>query len=153
MAYEVKYLEELTVVGEKRSYDSIEDAQQKSQQFWTEFKQSDQRARLTMEADDQFQGFFGIYFPTDNGVDYMIGVSSARETSEWTSHHIPAGNYLVFEAGRPVSREIQRITNEAYEVIIPASQHDLRNAPEFEYYPFGNVTAADYKAEMWIPVE
>ncbi|WP_170234556.1 GyrI-like domain-containing protein [Macrococcus equipercicus] len=153
MAYEVRELAETRVIGEKRSYDSIEEAQEKIQQFWTDFKQSDQRARLTLEADEQFQGFFGIYFPTDNGVDYMIGVSSDRETSEWASHNIPAGKYIVFEAGRPVSREIQRVTNEAYEVIIPASQHDLRQAPEFEYYPFGNVTAADYTAEMWIPVE
>ncbi|TDM05201.1 GyrI-like domain-containing protein [Macrococcus lamae] len=153
MAYEVKAFVELTVIGEARFYESMEEAQENIPKFWDEFNRSGKNKQLEKLADDKFNGFFGVCFPKGTGTDYMIAVSSEQKTEEWEVNTIPAGNYLKFEAIGPVPREIQRVTNEAYEVIIPASQHDLRHAPEFEFYPAGNLKAKDYVTEIWIPVE
>lgn len=153
MTYKLRELEGLSVLGAKRTYNTMEEAQATINQFWNEFSASGREEELIKLADGKIEGMLGVCVPKGNGMDYFIAVSSSQEKAEWEKVTIPSGRYLVFEAKGPVPTEIQRVTNEAYETVLPSNDYELRDAPEFELYPLGNPMSEDYITEIWIPIK
>ncbi|HJE20428.1 MAG TPA: AraC family transcriptional regulator [Aliicoccus persicus] len=153
MAYQVRELETMSVVGEVRLYKSMGEALRQINSFWNEFNDSERPDALIEIADKKIQGFLGVSIPQGDGLEYMIAVSSDADTRNFESREIPGGRYLVFEAKGPVPDEIQRVTKEAFESVIPSSDYELRDAPEFELYKPGDPNSAEYVTEIWVPVQ
>lgn len=153
MAYQLRELAHTRVIGEVKTYKTMEDALQNINAFWQDFNHSEREEKLIQLADKKIRGFLGISFPQGDGLDYMIAVTSESPSRQFESREIPGGKYLVFEARGAVPDEIQRVTREAYESVIPASEYELRDAPEFELYKAGDPSRPDYVTEIWVPVK
>jgi AraC family transcriptional regulator len=48
---------------------------------------------------------------------------------------------------------IQEVETRIYSEWLPATGYQIAEAPELEVYPVGDVSAPDYKCEVWIPVK
>lgn len=154
MNYRVEQLNRFKVAGEKRTYDTMEEAQKEISGFWETVNQSGKGDELLQLKDETLDGMLGLCFPTDNGgMDYVIGVTVNKDPSEIEIFTVGSGRYLIFDAVGPVPEEIQRVTNEIFQNVLPSSEYELRDRPEFELYSPGDVTSQDYKAEIWIPIK
>nr|WP_263313965.1 effector binding domain-containing protein [Mammaliicoccus sp. Marseille-Q6498] len=153
MDYNVVTLEDLNVIGTKRSYTSDENVQQEIPKFWAEFNQSGHDERLIQLSNGKVEGFLGICIPNEQGVDYYIAVSSDETSNDWESQFIPGGKYLVFQAKGPVPDEIQRVTNEAFQTIQNSPNYELRKGPEIELYRPGNIDSPEYITDIMIAIK
>lgn len=154
MNYRVEKLDTFSVTGEHRTYHSMTEAQRNIPDFWREFNQSGKNDTLIELKDHTLPGMLGLCFPEDDGgMTYVIGVTAVSNPSSFETYTVDSGRYLVFDAVGPVPDEIQRVTNEIFQNVLPSTDYILRDAPEFELYHPGDVSADDYKTEIWVPVK
>lgn len=153
MEFKEKHLNKTIVIGESRRYYTAEETHKEIPVFWEEMNNTGKNNKLLNQSNQYFQGFLGVCFPKKPGLDYMIAVSSDHEDEEWNTGVIPSGKYLMFEAIGPVPNELQKVTRDALEMVNDSSEYELRMAPQFEYYPSGDVTSSDYITEIWIPIK
>lgn len=154
MNYRVEHLEQFKAAGERKIYGTMEEAQRGIVGFWETFNRSGKSDVLIQLKDNTLDGMLGLCFPRyDGGMEYVIGVSVTQAPSDFETFIVEDGRYLVFDAVGPVPLEIQRVTNEIFQNVLPSSKYELRDAPEFELYHSGDVTSDDYKTEIWIPIK
>lgn len=152
MNYRVEQLDAFQVVGVKESYASMDEGVKKIPAFWQQFSGTDKEQQLLKGASDD--AMLGLCIPSeDTAYDYVIGVKTDNIRLSFESWTIPASKWLVFEAVGPVPTAIQQTTREIFESFLPSSQYEFTQAPDFERYPNGDVTAQDYVTEIWIPVK
>lgn len=86
---------------------------------------------------------------------YMIAIEEPTDSipEGYVSAVIPAATWAVFEAVGPLPASIQEAETRIYSEWLPATGYQVAEAPELEVYPVGDVSAPDYKCEVWIPVK
>lgn len=155
MEYEIKHIDSMNVIGVLSKYATMQDAQQGLPKAWEAFNNSDKPEELKSLINDKLQGFLGVVVPTESGMNYLIAVTSNKQSvAELYPYTIPEGDYIVADAIGPLPNALQKTTEQLYN---PDFLSDLgykhRDAPGIELYTHGNTNADDYVAQVWVPIE
>lgn len=90
----------------------------------------------------------------DGSFQYIAGAEVASEPQEagLKTIKIPAAQWMIFESVGPLPKAIQDIWQKINFEVLPASGYRHADAPDLEVYYDGNMTGANYRCEVWIPV-
>lgn len=87
-------------------------------------------------------------------LDHYIGVATTSLAPEgFASLAVPALTWAVFEAVGPFPETLQSVWGRIYSEWFPSSSYQAAAGPELLWNEHPDVTAADYRSEIWIPVE
>jgi AraC family transcriptional regulator len=94
--------------------------------------------------------------PDSQEFSYLIAIEAPSDRSLLPDGCIDlatrAGTWAIFESRGPLPGAIQNAIKRIYEEWFPSSGYEHAGGPELEVYPPGDTSAADYYAEIWIPV-
>jgi AraC family transcriptional regulator len=65
---------------------------------------------------------------------------------------ISAAQYAVFEARGALPDSVQQLIQKIYSEWLPTSGYEYGGGSDIEVYSDGDITSADYKSEVWVPV-
>jgi AraC family transcriptional regulator len=65
---------------------------------------------------------------------------------------VPAATWAVFTSRGPLPDAIQGVWKRIYAEWFPTSGYEHAGAPDLEVYPTGDMRAANYTCEIWLPV-
>lgn len=82
--------------------------------------------------------------------DYYIAVATDKETPDGMSEYIvPECTWAIFEC---IGGDIQSLEKRIVTEWLPTSGYEYADAPDIEVYFEGDIKAADYKCEVWLPI-
>ena len=95
--------------------------------------------------------YSGMY--EDNTTDYYIATITGKKTPEnLCDLEIPSLIWAVFEIVGPMPTAMGEVWGRIFSEWFPTSDYEHANYPEVEWYSQGDLSSADYKSEIWIPV-
>lgn len=121
--------------------------------IWEEMPQERYKA-LEALSGTRYPGMFGVITMSDqsDALEYYVAVESSREDlADWMDA-LETGTqpYAVFDTS---FADLQDTTRRIFSEWLPSSGYEHADAPEYEYYPKGDMTDnAKYMCEIWIPV-
>lgn len=91
----------------------------------------------------------------DNAFNYMIAIERPDTVlpAGYITSTIPAATWAVFEAVGPLPGALQDVVRRIFSEWLPATGYQHACAPELEIYPEGDMSSADYRCELWIPIK
>ena len=89
---------------------------------------------------DHFDYYMAV---TYNGDEIPVGMETLK---------IPKLTWVVFEAVGPVPSAIQDVWKRIFSEWFPTNEYEHADGPELEVYEKGDMSKADYKSYVWIPV-
>lgn len=93
---------------------------------------------------------------TDEEFPYAIGAmynGAPVEEKDLIIEEIPAHTYVVFPCVGKMPESFQKLYQQIYSEFFPASEYQPCGGTDFEAYPSSDVTAPDYRCEIWVAVE
>ena len=109
---------------------------------------------LSGRIDPEPAGVLGVSLCGDgvcNG--YYIAVATGRDVPEgMEAYDIPAGTWAVFECRGPMPEAIQSMQRRALAEWLPTSGYEYADAPDVEVYFDGDMSAPDYRSQVWLPI-
>jgi AraC family transcriptional regulator len=69
-----------------------------------------------------------------------------------TEEYIPTKTWVVAECVGAMPEAIQQLWHEIYSEFFPTSGYKPTYEMDIEAYPAGNMTASDYRSQIWIPI-
>ena len=150
MNYKMEQMDAFTVMGIEESF-HMDSSLQEIPKFWGEFMQKGLYEKVCP--------MFGICFDADaNGnFPYLIGevLQPGKEVPEGlVTREIPAHLWARFACTGPMPGAIQNVTRQIYSEWLPTNgTYEVAQYMEIEMYSEGDITAADYYSEVWIPVK
>ncbi len=150
MNYKMEQMDAFKVVGLEQSF-QMDSSQQEIPKFWHTFFEQGLHEKVAP--------MFGVCFDADeNGnFPYMIGevLQPGKKVPEgMTVREIPALLWARFASVGPMPGAIQTITKQIYSEWLPTNgTYEVAQYMEIEMYSEGDITAADYYSEVWIPVK
>jgi len=143
-------VEQHTVIGE-RNLNTIPD-------FWDKSHKDGTIETLLKYASDRSY-VFGICYGSDHTdsehFDYGIAVQCAPDTvapEGYRVNTIPARTWIVTECIGAMPDAIQKLWHDLCAEFFPTSDYKPTYELDIEAYPDGDMTAADYKSQIWIPI-
>jgi AraC family transcriptional regulator len=148
--------EAFTVVG-KSIQTTCEDGQQTRDipKFWQESNQDGTVAKLgSIGTGENLLGVCLDMQPGKGDLTYMIASQTNLTSHEegFTLRTIPASTWAIFTSVGPMPGAIQSVIGRIFQEWFPATGYEHAGAPELEVYPPGDITAEDYRCEVWIPI-
>jgi AraC family transcriptional regulator len=87
-------------------------------------------------------------------LDHYIGVATTKECpANLVQLEVPASTWAVFEAVGPFPDTLQNVWGRIYSEWFPASQYELTEGPEILWNEQKDLTAPNFRSEIWIPVK
>lgn len=155
MNYRIEEKPEFGIVGFKK-WVSLADGENLREipKMWAELT-AEKCKQVCALAEGEPAGMLGVCADMyDNGFDYYIAVAGNKPAPQGMARKvIPAATWAVFEAVGAMPHAIQEVWQRIYTEWLPNSGYTHANLPELEVYPKGDNTSADYRCEVWIPVE
>jgi AraC family transcriptional regulator len=150
MKYRIEQKNSFTVVGVKQRFSNINGLGENIGKMWSETPQEtiSQIAGLG-------NGLVGVYsgMYEDNTTDYYIAAITEKDTPEnLYKLEIPSLTWAIFEITGPMPTAMAEIWGRIFSEWFPTSGYEHAEAPEVEWYSNGDLSSADYKSEIWIPV-
>ncbi|MCY6485413.1 AraC family transcriptional regulator [Clostridium aestuarii] len=90
-----------------------------------------------------------------NEFNYMIAVEEIKDTlpKGYISATIPALTWAAFESVGPVTKALHDLVRRIYTEWMPSTGYQHECAPDIEVYPAGDMSAPNYRCEIWIPIK
>ncbi len=155
MNYQIVEKKGFQVIGVSRKFSSNNGEQFRDiPKFWAEFNTKGTCEKLSpFSKKEEIYGICMDYNKEKDEFDYVIAVeyNGKRDIGDFEIREIPAATYAVFK-GIKMS-EIQSFSKRIFNEWLPATEYELSDAPEIECYPYGDVTNADYRMEIWMPIQ
>lgn len=86
-------------------------------------------------------------------LDHYIGAATTNDCpADLMSLEVPALTWAVFTAVGPFPETLQDIWGRIYAEWFPSSHYELAEGPEILWNEHKDITAPDFKSEIWIPV-
>lgn len=156
MNYKILKKEEMHIIGFKKWFSTENNSQMTEiPKMWDAVTEEMKTKITALSNNDSVVGLCADMY--DGGFDYWIGCMSDEvcpdDLEEMT---IPASDWAVFEIigpMRPLPNAMQDIWMRIYSEWFPNSGYQHAMLPEIEYYSSGDMMAADYRTEIWIPVK
>lgn len=127
-------------------------------EFWTRARQ-DGTLRTLLEIGSDKKYLFGVCYgnqPTDSKTfDYSIAVKCDEDCvvpEGFRMSEIPARTWAVFECRGAMPRAIQELWHQICSEFFPASGYEPTYEMDIEAYTDGDMSASDYRSEIWVPV-
>ena len=150
MNYKIEQMDAFPVVGVEQTF-QMDTSTQEIPKFWAEFDAKGLNQKVIP--------MFGICFDADaNGnFPYLIGqtlMPGAVIPEGLITREIPAHLWARFACVGPMPYAIQNVTKQIYSEWLPTNgTYEVAQYMEIEMYSEGDITAADYYSEVWIPVK
>lgn len=148
-------------VLEKVSKQSIDDSQNKNTipAFWDECHKDGTVAKLLSLAESR-EFIFGICYGGDltdkKTFDYSIAAQCDDNTEVpdgFRINEIPARTWAVFECTGPMPHAIQETWHKICAEFFPNADYEPTYELDIEAYTAGDMTAPDYKSQIWVPIK
>lgn len=159
MNYEIVSKESFTVL-EKVEQHTIAGGQNKNTipAFWDR-AQKDGTIETLLKYASGRDYVFGICYGNGHTdcehFDYGIAVQCPANTiapDGYRVHTIPARTWIVSECIGAMPDAIQQLWHEICSAFLPTSNYTPTYEMDIEAYPEGDMTSADYKSQIWIPI-
>jgi AraC family transcriptional regulator len=86
-------------------------------------------------------------------LDHYIGVATNKECPDNLAKlEVPASTWAVFESVGPFPDTLQNVWGRIYSEWFPSSSYEQAEGPEILWNEHKDVTAQNFKSEIWIPV-
>lgn len=87
--------------------------------------------------------------------NYMVGIEETKDIlpQGFVKATIPAATWAVFESIGPLPGTMHDLLRRIFSEWMPSTGYQHACAPELEIYYEGDMSASDYRAEIWIPVK
>ncbi|RIW28039.1 AraC family transcriptional regulator [Bacillus salacetis] len=86
-------------------------------------------------------------------LDHYIGAATTRECpAHLASLKVPASTWAVFEVEGPFPDTLQNVWGRIYSEWFPSAPFEQAEGPEILWNEQKDITAPDFKSEIWIPV-
>lgn len=139
------------MVANKQNQNTIPD-------FWDRVHKDGTIETLLKYASDRSY-IFGICYGSGHTdcerFDYGIAVQCASDTiapEGYRVNTIPARTWVVSECVGAMPDAIQQLWHEICSEFFPTSDYKLTYEMDIEAYPAGNMTASDYRSQIWVPI-
>lgn len=159
MDYVVEKMDSFKVLGIEKGI-PYETSYQEIPLFWNEFKTNCCQEQVTKEIIEQFHiGEFGICINTQTDKDsfhYMIaGMYQGGPVPQGLKVlEIPSAVWAKFRCSGSLPGALQSVNTKIYREWLPGNPHyELDLDINLEYYSCGEITASNYKSEIWLPVK
>lgn len=150
MNYRIEQKAPFTIAGVKRRFSNIEGLGENIGKMWSETPQ-DTIAQIAGLGDGLVGVYSGMY--EDNTTDYYIAAITEKDCPETMCKlEIPSFTWAIFEIIGPMPTAMAEVWGRIFSEWFPTSGYEHAEAPEIEWYSNGDLSAADYKSEIWIPV-
>jgi len=92
--------------------------------------------------------------PGQDDLTYMIAIPAddSDRPEEFELRTILAATWAVFTSVGPIPGAIQNVFRRIFQEWFPSTGYEHAGGPEMEVYLPGDVTAEDYRSEVWIPI-
>ncbi|WP_167957024.1 AraC family transcriptional regulator [Anaerosporobacter faecicola] len=149
MNYRIEKKESFTVVGITQRF-SQTNLGESVGKMWSETP-AETITQISALGDGLVGVYSGMY--EDNTTDYYIGSITEKDCPEtMCTLEIPAHTWAIFEIVGPLPTAMADVWGRIFSEWFPTSGYEHAEAPEVEWYSQGDLGAADYKSEIWIPV-
>jgi AraC family transcriptional regulator len=150
MNYRIEQKESFTVVGVTQRFSHVDGLGESIGKMWSETPKEtvEQIAELG-------NGLVGVYsgMYEDNTTDYYIAAITDKESPDnLVKLEISPFTWAIFEIVGPMPIAMSEIWGRIFSEWFPTSGYEHAEAPEVEWYSKGDMSASDYKSEIWIPV-
>ncbi len=159
MEYTIEERGEFRVVGYLADGDwTLENAGEKATEFWTHLNENNGKKihdALSLMDGSEPSGLLGVSF-CDNGRfnGYLVGVATNAACPEGMAERIvPAATYAVFDCTGPMPDAMQNLQHRILAEWLPSSGYEWAPLSDLEVYFGPNMTAEDYKSQVWLPIE
>jgi AraC family transcriptional regulator len=160
MEYKIIEKEAFTVLEKvERHSVAVDQNQNTVPEFWGRAQKEGIIDTLLSSSSDP--GFiFGICYGSGHTkvehFDYSIAVQCSSDTvapEGYRINTIPARKWMVAECTGPMPDAIQQLWHEICADFFPTSGYEPTYEMDIEVYPAGDMTAPDYKSQIWIPIK
>jgi len=162
MNFRIEKKGELRIVGAKITT-TTEDGQnfRDITSFWTQSLQSGLGKKVAAliggkAFGENMCGVLGVCVMHGEGISefdyYIAAVTEAPVPDGMEECTISAVQYAVFEAIGALPDSVQQLTQKIYSEWLPSSGYEYGGGSDIEVYSDGDITADDYKSEVWVPV-
>lgn len=148
MDFTVESMGELQVVGKVRRF-GTEEATGLIPGFWDEYSQKGLHRKVC--------GYLGVCFD-ETGKDFAYMIGAFRREGEpvpegFETHTIAPHTWAKFRAAGPIPDAVQKVTKQIFTEWLPGNpEYEPAEDLSMEVYSEGDVNAADYLTEIWLPV-
>jgi AraC family transcriptional regulator len=150
MNYRIEQKDSFAIVGLKRRFSNVEGLGENIGKMWAETP-ADTIGLLSGFGDGLVGVYSGMY--EDNTTDYYIAAITDKDCPKTMCKlEIPSLTWAVFEITGSLPVAMTGIWGRIFSEWFPTSGYEHAEAPEVEWYSKGDMTASDYKSEIWIPV-
>jgi len=155
MNYRIEQKEAFRIVGAKRHY--CLDAEASMAQvplFWREAAAKGTIQKLCTLPAAEPGGIVGVCTNMiGKDFDYFIACATDAPVPDgMEACEIPACTWAIFECTGPMPDAIQNLQRRVIAEWLPASGYEYADAPDIEVYTEGDMNAADYRSEVWLPI-
>jgi AraC family transcriptional regulator len=155
MNYRIEHKESFRIVGAKRHYClDVEQSMEQVPLFWGEAAGNGSFEKLCSLPTEQPCGILGVC-TCMNGkdFDYYIACATGAPVPEgMEAYTVPACTWAIFECVGPMPDAIQDLQRRVVAEWLPSSGYEYADAPDIEVYTQGDMSAADYRCEVWLPI-
>ena len=151
MNYRIEEKGPFTVVGVKERFSNINGLGESVGQMWA--KTGSDVISQILELGNELVGVYsGMY--EDNTTDYYIATITEKDAPK-TLEKLEIGSFTwaIFEITGPMPNAMTEVWGKIFSEWFPNSGYEHAEAPELEWYSNGDLSASDYKSEIWIPVK
>lgn len=126
---------------------------------WTVFNRGEKPEKFCAQSiqDPVFNGrFLGVCVDNKDQKTFDYWIASALSegvSTEFDTLPVEAGLWAVFECVGAMPDAIVKLWKQIYTEYFPSSLYQPKNTIDFEVYPDGDPSSADYRCEVWIAVE
>lgn len=150
MDYSTEAMQAMTVMGLARTF-TYDNAFGEIPRFWAEYNEKN--------LDEKVCGYLGICFDEDDSPEftYMIGSfceADALVPQGFEKRTLAPHVWAKFRAVGPLPGSIQKVNRQIFTDWLPNNtEYDLAEGVNIEMYSKGDMNAADYESEIWLPLK
>lgn len=156
MNYRIEKRDAFRIIGVKEHYAlNVEENFMQAPAFWARTVQSGVFAQILGLLNQEPKGILGVSTcMSGKDFDYYIAAPSDMAVPAGLEEYtVPACTWAIFTCVGPMPTAIQDLQMRIIREWLPNSGYEYANAPDIEVYFEGNQQAADYRCEVWMPVE
>lgn len=148
MDYTVESMGELTVLGKVRRF-ALDTAFAQIPGYWDEYREQGLHSKVC--------GYLGVCFDeTATDFAYLIGSfceAGAEAPQGFEKHTLTPHTWAKFRAVGAIPASIQKVNRQIFTEWLPGNaEYEIADTLNIEMYTEGDMTAADYVSEIWLPV-
>lgn len=154
MNYRIEQKASFTIVGVKERLSHIEGLGENIGRMWRETS-AETIEQISGLGDTEPYGLLGVYsgMYDDNTTDYYIATTTKKSCPETLCKlEIPSLTWAIFEITGSMPTAMAEMWGRIFSEWFPTAAYEHAEAPEVEWYSKGDLSATDYKSEIWIPV-